>query len=136
MANFELSKRIKADQGLDAERIKDFIKDRLSKSCEYKIVSDSGDVLSIKGAVKESLFTPVTKFEASFDVKVEGDKARVNMSGNSAPNWIFWIFFLVGLFTYGFFLLIGIGLFLIQRNKPKETCDGIINAIDTEFSSI
>jgi uncharacterized membrane-anchored protein len=98
-------------------------------------VSDSGNVLSIKGGVKESLFTPVTKFEASFDVKVEGDKARVNMSGNSGPNWIFCIFFLVGLFT-GIFLLIGIGLFLIQRNKPKETCDGIINLIDTEFSSI
>ena len=135
MANFELSKRIKADQELDAEKIKDFIKDRLSKACKYKVVSDSGDVLSIKGGVKESLFTPVTNFEASFDVKVEGNKARVNMSGKSGPNWIFWIFFLVGLFT-GIFLLIGIGLFLIQRNKPKETCDGIINAIDTEFSSI
>ncbi len=135
MANFELSKRIKADQALDAEKIKDFIKERLSKSCKYKVVADSGDTLSIEGAVKESLFTPVTKFEASFDVRVEGDKARVNMSGNSGPNWIFWIFFVVGLFT-GIFFLIGIGLFLFQRNKPKETCEGIINAIDTEVSSI
>ena len=135
MANFELSKRIKADQELDVEKIKCFILERLSKSCKYEIVSASADSLSVKGGVKESLFTPVIKFQASFEIKVEGDKARININGNSGPNWHFWIFFLVGLFT-GIFLLVGIGLFLIQCNKPKETCEGILNAIDTEFSSM
>lgn len=135
MANFELSKRIKADKELDVKKIKDFIKAELSKACKFKVVSDSGDSLSITGSVKESLFTSVTKFQASFEIKVEGDKARINMNGNSGPNRIFWVFFLVGLFT-GIFLLIGIGLFLLQRNRPKETCDGILNAIETEFSSI
>ena len=83
----------------------------------------------------QNLFTPVTKFQASFEIKVEGNKARININENSNPNWIFWIFFLLGLFT-GIFLLIGVGLFLTQRNKPKETCDNILKAIDTEFSSI
>ena len=135
MASFELSQKVKADQPLDAERIKEFIKERLSKSCKFKVTAEQSDSITIKGGVKESLFTPVTKFQATFQVKVDGDKARISLDGGSGPNWIFWIFFLVGLFT-GIFLLIGIGLFLVQRNKPKETCDGILKAVDTEFSSI
>ena len=135
MAHFELGKKIKVEKELNIEEIKSFIKKRLSKPCSYKVVADSGNTLTIKGAVKENLFTPVTKFRASFNIKVEGNKARININGDSSPNWVFWIFFLVGLFT-GIFLLIGVILFLIQQNKPKETCRGIIDAIDTEFGSI
>ena len=116
-------------------QIKDFIKRQLATPCGYKIIADSGNSLSIKGSVTEGVFTPVTKFQAIFEFKIEEDKVRMRVNGGSSPNWIFWILLIIGLFT-GIVLLIAFVLYFTQRNKPKEIFDGILNSVDTEFSSI
>jgi hypothetical protein len=135
MAKFELSQKVKGKEQLSADQIKEFIKKQLSKSCKFEVTSESPNALVIKGKVIESLFTTVTDFQATFDIKVEGQNGRIIVNGESNANGVFWLFFLVGLCT-GIFLLIGIGLYLMQQVKPKEACDSILKAVDTEFSTI
>ena len=137
--SFELSRKFKVDQDVNGTALTDFIKDRLTKSCKYKVASESPEhshrSLLVKGYVKETVLTSVTKFDITFDIKMKNNEVRVLVSGNSGPDWVFWMFFLVGLFT-GIFILIGIGLYLLQRNRPKDTCEGILNAMVTEYSSL
>lgn len=135
MATFELSKKIRTAKPLDAQTIKDFVRQKLGNSCKFESTGETQQALSIKGRVKETLFTPVTRFTSTLEVKTDADTARVSFNGKSSPNLIFWLFFVIGLFT-GVFLVVAIGLFLLQRNKPQETCQGILNAIETEFGSI
>lgn len=135
MATFELSKKIRTTQPLDAQAVKDFMRQKLGNSCKFESTGETNQTLSVKGRVKETLFTPMTGFTSTIEVKTDADSARVSIHGKSSPNLIFWIFFVIGLFT-GVFLLIGVALFLLQRNKPKETCDGILNALETEYGRL
>ena len=142
MANFEKSLKFKAKDSLSVDVLKDFIKEQLNKTCKYQVISEEGKTLSVKGGVKESFFTPVTTFQASFDSVVEGDVVRMTMNGNSKPNWIFVTMFVLGIvgtfipnLEFLVVVLFGsIGLFLFQRNHPQRTCEEVLNAIDTEFS--
>lgn len=132
MANFEVSRRIQSDRAMDSHAVRDFIKEKLGNTSKFTVSSETNTNMVLEGRVKESVFTPMTKFEANVEVRVENDKARISIRGKSSPNWVFWIFFLVGLFT-GIFLLIALVLFFVQRNKPKETFEGILGALETEF---
>lgn len=130
---FEISQKIKATKQIDVETIKSFIKEKLNKSCKYKTVSDSGNSMKVDGAVSENLFTPMTRFAATFTIKTEGDKARLDIEGTPYPSLVFWIFILIGFFTWGSFLCIGIILFLIQMNKPRKALEDILKFLDTEY---
>lgn len=135
MAKFEVSEKLRSNKDLNDREIIQFIRSHLEKTCKITVISEKTDCLVVEGRVAETLFTPMTKFDARFTVKVEADKARITAEGKSTPNWVFWLFFLVGLFT-GVFLLIAIVLFLIQRNKPKEACEAVLKAVDTEFGAL
>jgi len=135
MSKFELSQKFRASKPISAETIKNYLKERLTKTCTYSLSSENSNTFSAKGRVIESVFTPMTKFEATFTIKVDGENVRIIVDGESTTNWVFWLFFIVGLFT-GIFLIIGLVLYYIQKEKPKEACDAIIKAVDTEFGVI
>lgn len=135
MANFDLGIKLKADTNLSADALKNFIKDRLGKSCKYSVVSENTTSMELTGKVTESVFTPMTKFDATISITVEDNKARIGVTGKSSVNWVFWVFIVIGLFT-GVFLLIAVILHLLQRNKPKEVLDGILKAVEAEFGAI
>jgi len=133
MANFEISQKIRTEKPISKEEVKTFIKERLKKSCYFKVASESDASMDIKGSVKEVFFTPVANFKAVFSIKAEGDKARLEINGSSYPNWILWIMVILGFFTFGSFILVGIILFLIQMNKPRKALEDILKAFDSEF---
>ena len=83
MPKFELSQKVKGEKQLSADQIKQFIKDRLSKSCKYKVTSDAPNTLAIKGKVVQKVFTHVTNFKAVFDIKVEGQNSRILVNGET-----------------------------------------------------
>jgi hypothetical protein len=136
MSGFDLSRKIKFEKQVDAQAIKELIMQHLSKTCVFEVVSDRDESFSVAGRVKETLFTPVVKYTASFLIKIEGDKARINVNGSSSPFWGFWVVFALGFVTAGVCTAIAIGLFVIQKNRPRDTCESILNAIETEFGSL
>ena len=133
MAHFDLSQKIKTEKELNAEEIKAFIKEHLRKPCKFKVVSEDGSSMKIKGAAQEVVFTPMTNFNATFTIRAEKDKARMEIIGNSSPNWIFWLFIIIGLFTFGTFIVIGIVLFLLQMNKPRKVLEDLLKSFDSEY---
>ena len=135
MANFDLGIKLKADKELSADVLKNFIKERLGKSCKYSVASENATSMELTGKVTESVFTTVTKFDATISITVESNKARIGVTGKSSGNWVFWVFSVIGLFT-GVFLLIAIILHLLQRNKPKEVLEEILKAVEAEFGAI
>lgn len=136
MSSFDVSKKIKGDKEIDSDAIKYLIKDHLTKTCKLKTTPDAKEPFSIAGRVKETLLTPVVKFNALFSIKTEGDKARISVTGNSSAFWPFWVLIVLGLLTGGVTSLVAFILYFVQRNKPKEMCESILNAIDTEFGTI
>lgn len=133
MANFNITKRVIGGKISDQDNITSFLKEKLKIHCKYKVQEESQGKLIIVGAVKESLFTPMTKFESTFTLDINEDSGRVNVVGTSGPNWVFWVFFVIGLFLAGSFTIIGIFLFMVQRHKPEETLKGIMNELKYEF---
>jgi hypothetical protein len=127
---FDLSQKVKAEKELHADDIKMFIKERLKKSCRFNIVSENNMSMEMKGRVKGSL---LTGFKATFTIKTVGDEARISVNGHETTTGIAWIL-LPGFIITCVGILIPLILAIVEQNKPKETLEGILKAIDTEYS--
>ena len=110
MSVINLSQKFKFSKQVDLETLMDFLKQELNATCKYQVESESEDRLVISGTVKEKLFTKVVKFNATIEIRVEDEKAKISVQGSSSPNLIFWILILLGFVTLGTFFA-GIGLF-------------------------
>ena len=131
---FDLSQKVKAKKKLDVDDIKMFIKERLNKSCKFQIVSENNMSMEMKGRVKGSL---LTGFKATFIIKTEGDEARINVSGSITPTRICWTLVLpVCIITFPIGPLICFIIAYVEEKKPKETLEGLLKVIDTEYSVI
>ena len=135
MASIEVSQKLRGEKQLDSKEIIEFIKNKLEDSCKYSVQSETDDEIEIKGHVKEKLFTRFAKFTAEVKVKTSENKARINIKGSSTPNWIFWLFIVIGLFT-GVFFVIALLLYWFQKDKPEEQMEKLLKAVDTEFGEI
>lgn len=133
MSNIDESYKIRIKKPIGLEEVKRFIREKLDAVCIYKVDSEEANSLNISGKVKENVFTYMTKFSARFALKMEDDVLKVNVGGNSTANWVFWVFIIIGLFT-GIFIVIAIVLYLMQRNKPAETINKIMKAVENEYS--
>lgn len=136
MANFEISKRIQTNTEIKSETIRAFIKERLSKSSKYEIISESDDLLVIEGRIKETVLTPVVKFRASFEIKSDNNKTRLYIDISSGITWVFWVMFALGILSYGVLLVVTFGLFFTQTNKPQKTIGRALEAVETEFGAM
>ena len=135
MSVINLSQKFKFSKQVDLETLMDFLKQELNATCKYQVESESEDRLAISGTVKEKLFTKVVKFNATIEIRVEDEKAKISVQGSSSPNLIFWILILLGFVTLGTFFA-GIGLFFYQREKPAVTFALIMAALDTEIGAL
>lgn len=134
MANIDLSAKFKT-KGTSVDEIKNFVKQRLNNYCKYKIVQANNTSLQITGKPSDSIWYNMTKFAVTFDFKIEDNVVRINMLGTSSANWVFWFFFIIGLFN-GVTLLGAVIIYYFQRNKPKDALSGALKAIETEFGTL
>ena len=135
MSVINLSQKFKFSKQVDLETLMEFLKQELNATCKYQVESESEDRLAISGTVKEKLFTKVVKFNATIEIRVEDEKAKISVQGSSSPNLIFWILILLGFVTLGTFFA-GIGLFFYQREKPAATIAAILKALDTQYGAL
>lgn len=143
MAHFELSQIIKSEKELSASGIADFVKQRLGDACKYRVLSQTGNSIEVRGRVRERFFTPVVRFTARLTTEVVGDKAKVLVSVDTRPNWIVIMIILFALLCICtiililpgvMFIIVAIVLWVTQAAKPKRMFEDILRVASTEFS--
>ena len=135
MSLISLSKTLNLSRKVDTESIIEFLKQELNKSCKYKVKSETEDQLVLAGNVKEKWIRVFAKFDATIEIRVEGEKARISVHGATSPNWVFWLFAVV--FAPSVVMpLIAIALYWYQREKPAVTFALIMAALDTEIGAL
>lgn len=135
MANIEISNKFISVNNMSGADILSYVKEKLEKTCKIKSIFQAGDRLAVEGSVSESVFTNVTKFNATITVKSQDGNVRLMAEGKSTCNWVFVVFIVIGLFT-GVLMVVGFVLYIMQRNKPAETLKSIFDATETEYGKI
>ncbi|WP_319780062.1 hypothetical protein [Maridesulfovibrio sp.] len=135
MANFEVSRKIPVNNDVTDQELMEFIKKRLNMVCKYEILEESQNNISIKGRVVERFFTPVTRFTAQVNFKLSNNELRIHAVGSSAASWVFWLLFVIGIFTI-IVLVVDFALLISQRKKPENFFSSMLESIDTEYGAV
>lgn len=131
----ELSQRVKGAKQLSVDHIKEFIKKRLVKSCEFKVTSEAQNALVIEGIIPQDLLWRITSFQATFDIRIEGQNGLIIANGKTIGNWLSIIYIIVGVFTL-IPLIVCFALYIVQNKQVKAMLESALKAVDTEFSAI
>ncbi|MCE7792382.1 hypothetical protein K8O68_08120 [Salipaludibacillus sp. CUR1] len=135
MDGFEVIKKFKSEEELTVNQIKEEIKSSLGKSLKYDVVSDQGNSLEVKGVEKGAPY----KFNATFDIQINGNKAKVTGTGKQKLTGGY-IFALAIAFAFSWLLLPLIGLIfgLVRMNSNKnmytKKLDDILNNVETQLT--
>ena len=135
MANISVNKKFKTEEPLEPNQIRNFMNDKINEMCNVNIETKNNQKMTVYGNVKESVFTKMCTFTADITVKTTDDAASISVTGQSKPNWVFWVFVVIGLFT-GIFMVIAFVLYWMQKDKPNDTLKDVVEATDTEFAVI
>lgn len=124
---FEVSERVQTNA--DKEDILRGLEEQFKKVAQS--VSRSGDTLNVKSV--EASFGSVNRSDsATIDLREAEDGYLVVANVNYRPSVLFWIFVLIGLFTY-IFWLIPIIFYLVQKKTVRSGIEEVFTRVKNEF---
>jgi hypothetical protein len=135
MANFGVVKKIRGEKALNSSEIIEAIKDSLGKNLTYDVLSETGNTLTVSGVEKGAPY----KFEATFRVDVEDNKAKISVEGAQKITGLFTMLLCACvIFSWMFLPLIGliIGIIRLNTNKNLYTrkMEEVLSSVDAQVS--
>ena len=135
MANFGVVKKMKSEKQITSTEVINAVKGALGSNLTYEVISETNNTLTVSGVEKGAPY----KFEATFHIDVEGDKAKVSVDGVHKITGAF-IFLLTAcaVLCWMFLPLIGLIIGLIRLNTNKnmyaKKMEGILNNVEGQIA--
>ena len=135
MSNFGVVKKVRSEKQLSSTEVINAIKGALGSNLTYEVLSESHNSLTVSGVEKGAPY----KFEATFNVDVEGDKAKITVDGvHKITGTFITLLSICGIFCWMFLPLIGliIGLIRLNTNKNMYTkkIEDILNNVEGQIA--
>lgn len=145
---FSLSQKIEANKTLNSKKIIEFINEKLDyyhrapvnlgklTPPQYKILKKTDTELQIKAAVSTGkvMFMNLAGYTATFKVKTEGKKARVEVTGSTYKNGNYIFIALFGLVTLAPWLYLF--AYAPHSAKRKQFIETLLKDVENEFAAI